>query len=67
MDYKVWIVPGRHQLGRSSKTSANVYMYICGELAKTDKIQVPKDCLEFSFEVGFCVYFAATTGVSGAK
>jgi len=57
IEYKVWIVPGKqYQFAQSSQTSANVYMFLNGELGKTDKILLPKNCNEFSFKVGVYVY-----------
>ncbi|CAK8683308.1 unnamed protein product [Clavelina lepadiformis] len=49
IEYQVWIVPGR-QFAGASQTSANVYMSICGEHCYTERIIVPKGCLEFTFK-----------------
>ena len=55
IEYKVWIVPGK-QLVHSSQTSANVYMHLNGELGRTERILLPKGCIEFSFKVNICLW-----------
>jgi len=64
ISYRVIICPGKRFAGGIYTTTANVWISVAGQIRDSDRKWLPKNCLDFTFEVRWSLTpFCYTTNI----